>query len=219
MLTLCWSPKGGSGTTVVAAALALVSAHREPTLLLDLGGDVPAALGSTVHAEPGVFDWLDAPHAEAVRLHGLAQEAAPHLWLAPLGRTRRPLDDGDVARLIDAGRGWRGATVMDLGASTVPSTAWRDPLVTSLAVVRSCYLTMQRLSGVSSRADALVFVEEPKRAVSAHQVSNSLGLPIVAVVPWDPNVARSVDSGMLRSRMPAALSRALEPLGAARDAA
>ena len=36
-----WSAKGGSGTTVVAAALALVPAGRGEAPLADLGGDLP----------------------------------------------------------------------------------------------------------------------------------------------------------------------------------
>ena len=43
MITVCWAAKGGSGTTVVAAAMAL--AWRRPTLLIDHAGGVPAVLG------------------------------------------------------------------------------------------------------------------------------------------------------------------------------
>ena len=43
MYTVCWSPKGGSGTTVVASAIAL--RHQEPHTLVDLAGDLPAVLG------------------------------------------------------------------------------------------------------------------------------------------------------------------------------
>ena len=43
MITVCWAAKGGSGTTVVAAAMAI--AAPTPTLLIDLAGDVPAVLG------------------------------------------------------------------------------------------------------------------------------------------------------------------------------
>jgi len=42
----CWSVKGGSGTTVVATALALLCAARVPdgALLVDLVGDAPLVL-------------------------------------------------------------------------------------------------------------------------------------------------------------------------------
>jgi len=47
VLIACWSTKGGAGTTVVTAALGLVLARRHPAgaLLVDLAGDLPAALG------------------------------------------------------------------------------------------------------------------------------------------------------------------------------
>jgi MinD superfamily P-loop ATPase len=45
VLIALWSPKGGSGTSVVAASLALVAAERFEARLADLGGDQPAILG------------------------------------------------------------------------------------------------------------------------------------------------------------------------------
>ena len=45
MLVICWSPKGGSGTSVVAAALALGHADRGEAVLVDLVGDQGAILG------------------------------------------------------------------------------------------------------------------------------------------------------------------------------
>src|SRR5260370_31120138 len=47
VLIACWSVKGGSGATVVAAALALLLARstRGGAALADLAGDAPAAFG------------------------------------------------------------------------------------------------------------------------------------------------------------------------------
>jgi hypothetical protein len=57
MVVVCWSLKGGVGTTVVAAALALVSSRRgERPLLLGLAGDLPAVLGVD-GSGAGVADW------------------------------------------------------------------------------------------------------------------------------------------------------------------
>ena len=46
----CWALKGGVGTTVVTAALGL-TLHRagRDVLLVDLAGDLPAALGLPEH--------------------------------------------------------------------------------------------------------------------------------------------------------------------------
>ena len=56
----CWALKGGSGTTVVAAGIAL----SEPgAVLIDLDGELPAALGIVEPAGQGITEWLtsDAP--------------------------------------------------------------------------------------------------------------------------------------------------------------
>ena len=60
-VTVCWSVKGGSGTTVVAATLAL--SCPTDSLLVDLDGELPAVLGLPEPAGQGVADWLasDAP--------------------------------------------------------------------------------------------------------------------------------------------------------------
>ncbi len=55
----CWSTKGGSGTTVIAAALALSRANSGTSVrLVDACGDLPAALGIAEPSGPGLTDWL-----------------------------------------------------------------------------------------------------------------------------------------------------------------
>ncbi|MFZ9275324.1 MAG: cellulose synthase operon protein YhjQ/BcsQ, partial [Ilumatobacteraceae bacterium] len=55
----CWSTKGGSGTTVIAAALALSRAGSGTSVrLVDACGDLPAALGIAEPSGPGLTDWL-----------------------------------------------------------------------------------------------------------------------------------------------------------------
>ena len=89
MFTLCWSAKGGSGTTVVAAALAIVASRRGPTVLVDLGGDSAPALGAATPGGPGVGEWLSTPSAPAERLGQLAHDCGPDLRLIHPGTTRR----------------------------------------------------------------------------------------------------------------------------------
>src|SRR5262245_58223861 len=88
MLAACWSPKGGSGTTVVAAVLALSLARtcRAGALLVDLAGDLPAALGMAEPAGPGVADWLAASAGVGREaLVRLEVEAGRVLALLPCG--------------------------------------------------------------------------------------------------------------------------------------
>ena len=75
MLISCWSAKGGAGTTVVSVSLALVLARRTPAgaLLVDLGGDVPAALGLADPGDPGLSGWL----AQALRSARNSSARAP----------------------------------------------------------------------------------------------------------------------------------------------
>jgi Cellulose biosynthesis protein BcsQ len=88
VLISCWSVKGGAGVTVVAAALALVLAERGPgSLLVDLAGDTPAALGlSPEPSGPGTADWLRAGvGVPADGLSRLEVPVGPGLHLLPLG--------------------------------------------------------------------------------------------------------------------------------------
>ena len=59
-MIVCWSVKGGSGTTVVASTLALMRAaeSQRGALLVDLAGDVPAVLGLAEPSGPGISDWF-----------------------------------------------------------------------------------------------------------------------------------------------------------------
>lgn len=209
MYTLCWSVKGGSGTTVVAAALALSSARSRPTLLVDLGGDLPAALGASALVGPGVGDWLASPHATAGALAGLAIEVSPGLQLVPAGRLEggADLDDVQAERLAHACAQGSSPVVVDAGRHghhrVLHSCAAR-----SLIVVRPCYLGLRRAVQFPGLATGAVVVHEPGRALGVVDVERALGVRVVAEIAWDPGVARAVDAGLLAHRLPAALRHA-----------
>ena len=87
MFIICRSPKGGVGTSVVAAALALRHAHAgHPTVLVDLAGDQPDLLGVAPSSSLGIGDWAaggdDVP-VEA--LTALEVEVGGGLSLLPRG--------------------------------------------------------------------------------------------------------------------------------------
>ncbi len=91
MLVACWSAKGGSGTTVVSAALALLLARSSPAgaLVVDLAGDLPAALGVPEPDSPGIAGWLAAG--------GAAPPDALHRLEVPVGAGVRLLPAGPEA--------------------------------------------------------------------------------------------------------------------------
>jgi hypothetical protein len=213
MLVTCWSVKGGSGTTVVAATLALIAAERRgSTWLVDLAGDSPAALGAPEPAGPGIGDWLGAPPSVAGdAIARLAVPISPGLSLLPWGGGRRCAPERwtqFTETLVARGE----TTVVDAGTGPPP-----DPLRAAsqhdVLVVRPCYLALRRVAALATPPRAIVLVEEPGRALRRHDVEHAAGAPVVAEVPWDPCVARAVDAGLLAGRLPRSVRGALSGWG------
>src|SRR4029077_15627189 len=81
----------------------------------------------------------------------------------------------------------------------------------SLLVVRPCFLALRRAAAAPVRPSPVVLVDEPGRSLGRRDVEDALGAPVRAEVRWDPAVARSVDAGLLSTRLPRTLERALGP--------
>lgn len=206
-LTICWSAKGGSGTTVVAAALALNASSD--ALLIDLDGELPAALGLPEPTGQGLSDWFasDAPEGSVLDL------------AVDVTRSTRLVPRGPAAIAKDAER-WQalGAylatspldVVVDAGCGT-PPVALLAERVRSLLVTRACYLALLRASRLP-RPDGIVLVAEHARSLTAADVARSIGAPVVATVAIDPAIARAVDAGLLAARLPGSMLKSLDPL-------
>ncbi|MFZ4811452.1 MAG: hypothetical protein ACOYL9_08925 [Ilumatobacteraceae bacterium] len=210
MYTLCWSPKGGSGTTVVACSLALLAARHEPTVLLDLGGDAAPALGVTVTNGPGVGDWLAAPNSPPDALWRLGTEVVAGLTLVSPG-TMGPLTEVNAERLAAAAATAAFGVVIDAGTHTGPDVLHHSAEL-SLLVIRPCYLAIRRAVAFGGLATGFVLVDEPARALGGSDVERAVGAPQLAHLRWDPAIARAVDAGILAGRLPASLERPLRPL-------
>ncbi|TDT15209.1 MinD-like ATPase involved in chromosome partitioning or flagellar assembly [Ilumatobacter fluminis] len=204
MITLCWGAKGGSGVTTVAAALAL--SRRRPTVLLDLDGDAALAIGLGDDGGPTLDDWLESD-ASADRVMRLARHVRDDVQLVP---SRRRIDRahgrwGDLARAAAA---IGHDVVVDAGTGPPPAT-FQAIADVSLLVIRPCYLALTRAQRSSARPHGVVLVDEPGRALRPDDISAALGAPVVAVVSYDPKIARAVDSGLAVSRLPATCIRQL----------
>lgn len=217
MVTVCWSVKGGSGTTVVAATLALLRRRRGTAgcLLVDLAGDAPAALGLE---EPengqGVRDWLRAWPLGPEALSSLEVPVDPRLSLLPAGG--RPPASAPrerwvalAERLVADPRD----VIVDLGSSAPPLGSGRAVVLSqasvSLLVLRPCYLAV-RLALISPvRPTGIVLVTEENRSLGRADIESALCVPVVAEVALDSAVARAVDAGLLNTRVPRALERAM----------
>lgn len=214
MITLCWAAKGGSGTTVVTAVLALRSPR--PALLVDLDGELPCALALPSHDRPGVWDWFESD-APADHLDDLLVEAQPGTQMLchraePAARPSALPEE----RLDELGR-WlrrwcehtRGDVVVDGGTGRPPGglTGLADR---NLLVTRNCYLALMRAHHLHTSIDGVVLIHEHWRSLDERNVELSLGVPVVAKVEFDPAIGRAIDSGLLISRIPGSLARPLE---------
>lgn len=203
MITMCWGAKGGSGTTVVAASLALSSPRS--TLIVDLGGDLPLVFGIPEPDGPGVGEWL-ASTAPADRLDTLTVRLTDGLRLLPLGRLT---DERRLPDLAHALTEVPDNVVIDAGTGQ-PPRALRSVADRSWLVTRLCYLSLQRAATDGAPPDGVVVVEEPGRSIRVSDVETSIGAPVIARLLLDPAVARAVDSGLLLTRLPRVFRRTLE---------
>lgn len=211
VLTVCWSVKGGVGTSVVAAALALrTAASGVDSLLVDLDGDQPAILGLVPPAGPGVGGWLAAGHDVPVDVLGeLEMAVCDRLTLLPLG-DRAGLASADRLDVLGAVLAGSSRSVIVDAGSTAAQSRWWIHHGRSLLVLRPCYLGLSRVGRVAPGCSVVV-IDEPGRALTVADVSAATGAELRCRLPWDPAVARAVDAGILASRMP----RSLRSLGVA----
>lgn len=229
MFISCWSAKGGSGTTVVAATLALLLARdaSEDVVLVDLAGDLPAVLGLAEPAGPGVAEWLVAgPDVAADGWARLACPAAPGLSLVargavPLDAPGRAGSPGAVAERAEVLAGMLAMAhhpiVIDCGVVGGPDHGPAQEVARTLAaagtqsllVTRACYLALRRASSAGLHPSGVVLLREPGRALLADDVAAVVGAPVVAEVGVEPEIARAVDAGLLARRLPRGLDRAL----------
>lgn len=214
MVVVCWSVKGGVGVTSVATAMGLALARRggPPVLLVDLGGDVPACLGIAEPEGPGLGEWSAAgAEAPPPSLGRLATAVGPGIDL--LARGAGEVTAERAAVLVQVLAAEDRPVVVDAGPPGSPAglrmAAEADR---SLLILRPCLLALTRCRRLPVRPSGVVLVRDPGRAVRSADVAVVVGAPVVAEVAVDPAVARAVDAGLARTRLPRAH---LDALGAA----
>ncbi len=219
MLVTCWSTKGGSGTTVIAALASLHAAQGRdrPVLLVDLCGDLPAVFGSAEKSS-GVGEWLRSDLAPC-SLERVLEELTPNLSLLPRGQG--PLSARRADELVE----WLASgaiVVVDAGVLIAKSgqpdcelgddeLRWRLAAEAdrSVLVTRACYLALRRTVSLPVRPSGVVLVAEAGRALTRSDCERAIGAPVLATVAVDPDIARAVDAGMLRTRVPKGAIKAL----------
>ncbi|MCC5951028.1 MAG: hypothetical protein JJU45_02925 [Acidimicrobiia bacterium] len=214
----------------MAAGAAVATSRRQAfdVLLVDLAGDQPAVLGVAEPDGPGVADWLAtagplAPDA----LRRLEVPLTERLSLLPRGAG--PLDGHRADLLTSLLLDDRRTVVVDAGV--LPSPAWpqqstggaegrvavAEGMATSAAmsllVTRACYLSLRRATSCAVRPSGVVVLSEGWRALGPDDVTDVLGVPVVGELPVVGEVARCVDAGLMLSRLPRILERAVCGVG------
>ena len=275
MLYALWSLKHGVGTTVAAAALALHWAQNteEGTLLVDLCGDLPYALGVPEPDKPGISDWLAAgDDLESDVLGRLEVDVATGLHMLTRGRRPYPEDAqfDSLARqlsadhrnvIIDCGCVWThqmnwtkrnqsrrqqssfedaaGSQAKSFGEGAAKSNGasgsyvangshvFHDPAQNpnaaaarflieaadhSLLVSRSCFLALRRIARSPYQPSGIILMYEDGRALVASDIADLGSCPIVLQIEMDVAIGRALDAGLLITRLPQRLDRALAKL-------
>jgi hypothetical protein len=223
LLIALWSATGGSGTSVLTAACALVLArhardagHSAGVRVADLAGDLPAVFGLGADPEMGLVDWLDAgAEAPTEALDRLLLEVAPGVALLPHGRgprvpTALPAPESGAALAVALSQG-SSPVLVDCGTAREPATqAVVEVADAALVVLRGCYLALRRAVHAPplEHTAGVVLLDEPGRSLGAREIGEVLDLPVLARIPVDKTIARAVDAGVLPTRLPEPLARA-----------
>jgi len=204
----CWSVKGGSGTTVFASALALaLAAKRGRATLIDLDGDVPAVLGLQERSGHGIRDWLASSTREHDSLASLRIAATTKVDIIPAGSASSFSADAleDLRTVVDDN------TVIDFGALRPPDV-FRESCSADWLITRPCYLSLRRAARLEQRPRGVVVLREAGRALTRRDIESVTGAPVVAEIGVSDVIARSVDAGLLATRLPKRLDEELAVL-------
>lgn len=212
-MIICSSPKGGSGCSVVAAAIARRLAEQHPTVLVDAVGDQPALWGRDA-PEVGLRQWQQLP-AEARSTPDRLSVALGPVDLLPAG-------EGSVEVALERSvhealaAAWPGRSlVVDVGTGAVSATSADRVLL----ITRPCYLAMRKAAERRHGIDGVVLLVDDGRLMRGDDVEAVVGAPVLAALPSLASVARAVDSGRFDGRVnrwSRSIDRVLEQLAGAR---
>jgi hypothetical protein len=77
----------------------------------------------------------------------------------------------------------------------------------NILVTKHCYIALRRGLSLTVKPDMVVVLSEDGRALRDIDVESCLGVKIAAVMKYDPTVSRSIDAGLLATRLPRPLVR------------
>lgn len=206
MFIIFTSPKNGNGITVTAASYALLSALRgSRTVLIDLCGDQPAALGMPEPTSAGIHDWLSEDSSgDATQLLSMGREATNGLLVIHRG-AQFITGEPRWSALGEAIASLPYTMIVDAGVGHLPHEL-TQVATKVITVVKPCYLSLRRATQLPTPTSIYV-VKEEGRALTVKDVGHVLNAPIEAEIPYEPAISRAVDAGLLPSRVEQLLGR------------
>jgi secretion/DNA translocation related CpaE-like protein len=196
---------GGAGASLLAVALAHAAADA---LLVDLdpwGGGIDLLVGS--ETTPGVR-WPDlAPQGGRLNWSAVREALPRHGGISLLAGTRRSyeLDGAPVDAVVDAGRRGGVTVVCDVPRRLTDATqtaldAADLVVVVSPCAVRACAATaaMAPVLGAINPNLGLVVRGPSPGGLRAAEVADITGLPLLASVKAEPQLAEQLERGGLR---------------------
>ena len=203
--------KGGQGVTTIAGALATLTAHTGArTLLIDTGGDLAAILGRPEHHGPGLADYFANPN---ITLADITIPISDRLDL--IARGTEPIAFNTYTYgLITGGLGHYDVVIIDCALTNTEWPALADQRV---HVTRNCYLAVRNAIRLTKPTHVVV-ITEPGRSLSNADIETVLGMSVTATITADVETARIIDAGILTTRLPRTVARALEPIVSAATA-
>ncbi|HWI51360.1 MAG TPA: hypothetical protein VNT01_04385 [Symbiobacteriaceae bacterium] len=205
-LIAVWSPKGGTGKTLIAAGLAmhLVRRSGKPTLLIDMAAgsaDVAPLLQASLR--PSILDY------PAATCRTLSHPSGLHLLAGPARLADGPLVTAELAEAVLNRALAEGYLVVadldsDLRDSTLITIEKADAvlLVTTpdLLALYACRRFAQEAEqiGLSLTKFRLVINRATARQeIADAEILDLTGLPLAGKVPSLPGLAAAVNRGML----------------------
>ena len=122
-VVVCWSVKGGSGTTVVAAAWPCCPPITSPRCSSTSPATAPSRSALANRPARAITEWLRSPNADADALARLAVQVGEGLALIPRGG--QPLGTDEPWEQLAAALGECAPVVVDAGTGAPPARARR----------------------------------------------------------------------------------------------
>lgn len=209
-----FSLRGGVGVTSLGVnlALSLATAQKVPTALVDLapiGGHAALMLGlrPTSSLADALFSSGDTVTVDTIKPHLLTHNAGVQLLASALLYEHMVhLNDNRLAQLVTALKTGFTFTVLDIPHLLEPRFEPVLQLFDKLALVlspdmpslQSTAMALQSLARLNVPENKIVFVVNhvlPQGALPPEIIQKTLKRPVLATIPFEPEMIKAVNSG------------------------